>query len=42
MLAEPDRKPEIPLTINVTRDGLATAIEDVRQFCTFVEGQRTQ
>jgi hypothetical protein len=34
--------PEFPFTLNVTRDGLAGAIEDVRKFSAFVEEQRTQ
>jgi hypothetical protein len=35
-------KPQFPLTIAVTREKLSAAIVDVRQFCTFVEAQRTK
>lgn len=35
-------QPQFPLTIAVTCEKLAAAIGDVRQFCTFVEAQRTK
>jgi hypothetical protein len=34
--------PEFPFSLNVTRDALAEAIKDVRQFCSFVEALRTK
>lgn len=37
-----DGNPMCPLTINVTRQKLMASIEDVRQFCTFVEGHKTR
>jgi hypothetical protein len=34
-------KPEVPIALKVTRENLTAHIEYVRQFCTFVEAQRT-
>jgi hypothetical protein len=41
MTAEGD-KPEFPIRLKVTRENLTVHIEYVRQFCTFVEAQRTK
>ena len=35
-------KPQFPLTIYITREKLTAAVADVRQFCIFVEAQRTK
>jgi hypothetical protein len=35
-------KPEFPVPLKVTRENLAAHIHYVRQFCTFVEAQRTK
>jgi hypothetical protein len=40
MTAE-DGTPEVPLSLNVTREKLILAVDDVRKFCTFVEARRT-
>jgi hypothetical protein len=37
-----DGVPMCPVTINVTRQKLMASIEDVQQFCAFVEGHRTK
>jgi hypothetical protein len=42
MLSWGDRMPAFPPTIDITQENLASAIEDVRRFCAFVEGQRTK
>jgi len=34
--------PEVPAVISVTGDKLRAAIEDIRNFCTFVEAHRTR
>jgi len=40
-LVHENGKPELPVALRVTRENLAAHIEYVRQFCTFVEAQRT-
>jgi hypothetical protein len=41
MMEEGD-KPEFPIALRVTRENLTAHIEYVRQFCAFVEAQRTK
>jgi hypothetical protein len=41
-MSGPEGKPEFPLTIDVTRENVTAAIADVRDFCVYIESQRTK
>jgi hypothetical protein len=42
MMKDEQGKIEFPVMLRVTRENLTAHIEYVRQFCTFVEAQRTK